>query len=147
MSVYDPHRGRFGLQRSPSSTYSYSYASSSPYSAYTDDWYSRSLQPGVVSERMYYSLNGKLIRASKIRNYRVRHSCLCPRPSSRWLTRDLESPETGPGLVPGHDARHRLIPYPVLCQPTWTFRRTLRRLQIVHIQACMAVRNRQFGGA
>jgi len=147
MSVYDPYRGRFGLHSSPS-TYSHSYASSSPsYSVYSDDSYARSLQPAVVSERMYYNLNGKLIRTFKIRNYRVRHSCLRPRPSSRGLTRDLESPETRSGLVSRHDARHRLIPHPVLRQPSWIFRRTLRRLQIVHIQACMAVRNRQFGGA
>ena len=147
MSVYDPYHGQFSLHRSPS-TYSHSYASSSPYSVYSADLYStgRPLQPPVVSERMYYNLNGKLIRTFKIRNYRVRHSFLRPRPLSRGSTRNLESPETRSGLVSRHDARHRLIPHPVLRQPSWNVWRTPRRVQTVHIQACMAVRNRQFGG-
>ncbi|KAI9452446.1 hypothetical protein F5148DRAFT_1289604 [Russula earlei] len=72
MSVYDPYPARYSLYRAPSARSYYSYAPSSPFSVYaTDDWYSRSMQTGgVVSERVYYSLNGKLIRSYKIRNYR-----------------------------------------------------------------------------
>ncbi|KAH9999638.1 hypothetical protein BJV74DRAFT_163396 [Russula compacta] len=72
MSVYDPHAGRHSLYRSPSTPSYYTYASSSPYSVYTstDDGYPRSAQPGVVSEKMYFSLNGKLIRSYKFRSYR-----------------------------------------------------------------------------
>jgi len=76
MSVYDPFSGRYSMYRSPSVRSYYSHAPSSPYSAYSDDWYSRALSPGVVSDRVYFSLNGKLIRAYKIRSYRVRRSCL-----------------------------------------------------------------------
>jgi len=46
-----------------------SYTPSRAYSAYTDDVYSRSLQ-SVVSERMYFSLNGKLVRSQKMRSFR-----------------------------------------------------------------------------
>jgi len=70
MSVYDPFSGRYSMYRSPSVRSHYSHAPSSPYSAYSDDWYSRALSPGVVSDRVYFSLNGKLIRAYKIRSYR-----------------------------------------------------------------------------
>jgi len=72
MSVYDPYSGRYSLYRAPSTRSYYSYAASSPYSVYTDDWYPRSLQTGtgVVSERIYFSLNGKLIRSYKIRSFR-----------------------------------------------------------------------------
>ncbi|KAI0301132.1 hypothetical protein B0F90DRAFT_348098 [Multifurca ochricompacta] len=71
MSVYDPYSGR---HRTPStwSYSSYSYPpSSSPLSTYTDDWYStRDLPTGLVSERLYFNLNGKLVRSYKIRNHR-----------------------------------------------------------------------------
>ncbi|KAI0250991.1 hypothetical protein BJV78DRAFT_1282892 [Lactifluus subvellereus] len=74
MSVYDPYIGRF---RTPSawsySNYSYS-PFSQPFSTYGDDYYypagSRGLSTSYVSERVYYSLNGKLIRSYKIRNYK-----------------------------------------------------------------------------
>jgi len=76
MSVYDPYPGRYGLNRAASARSYFSsypgYASSAPYSVYatTDDYY-RSVQTGgVVSERMYFSVNGKLIRSYKIRSYR-----------------------------------------------------------------------------
>ncbi|KAI9443444.1 hypothetical protein H4582DRAFT_2126531 [Lactarius indigo] len=68
MSVYDPYSGRY---RTPS-TWSYSYApSSSPLSTYAESYYStRELPTGQVSERMYFNLNGKLVRSYKIRSYR-----------------------------------------------------------------------------
>ncbi|KAH9168714.1 hypothetical protein EDB89DRAFT_1562254 [Lactarius sanguifluus] len=68
MSVYDPYSGRY---RTPS-TWSYSYAPSSPpLSTYAESYYStRELPTGQVSERMYFNLNGKLVRSYKIRNYR-----------------------------------------------------------------------------
>ncbi|KAH9969887.1 hypothetical protein BC827DRAFT_1151797 [Russula dissimulans] len=74
MSAYDPYLARHSLYRAPSarSYFSYpGYATSSPYSVYTttDDYY-RSTQTGVVSERMYFGLNGKLIRSYKIRSFR-----------------------------------------------------------------------------
>lgn len=70
MSVYDPYSGRY---RSPS-VWSYSYAPSNPpLSAYADSYYNttRDFATGQVSERMYFNLNGKLVRSYKIRNYRV----------------------------------------------------------------------------
>lgn len=79
MSVYS-YGGRY---RTPSFSYAPSYAPSyatsyapsyatSGYSAYTDgSYYSQQLPSGQVSERMYFNLNGKLIRSYKIRNYRV----------------------------------------------------------------------------
>ncbi|KAI0278194.1 hypothetical protein BGY98DRAFT_1096877 [Russula aff. rugulosa BPL654] len=76
MSVYDPYYGRYSMYRAPSTRSYYSYAASSPYSAYstytdpTTDWYNRNLTGGTVSQRIYFSLNGKLIRSYKIRNYR-----------------------------------------------------------------------------
>jgi hypothetical protein len=80
MSVYDPYYGRYsgyGMYRAPSTRSYYSYAAPSPYSTYTDptsDYYSRSMTGagGAISQRIYFSLNGKLIRSYKIRNYRVR---------------------------------------------------------------------------
>ena len=69
MSVYDPYNVRY---RTPSAL-SYSYAPSSTLSSYTtDNWYStRELPTGAVSERMYFNLNGKLVRSYKSRSYRV----------------------------------------------------------------------------
>ena len=87
MSVYDPYYGRYSLYRTPStrsyysygarpySSYAAGYAASSPYSVYTDatsDYYSRSMGGGTVTEKIYFSLNGKLISSYKIRNHRVR---------------------------------------------------------------------------
>ncbi len=99
MSVYDPYSGRYslynpgmynqglynqglynqGLYRSPSARSYYPYAASTPYSAYTNatsDYYARSMTGGAVSERIYFSFDGKLIRSYKIRNYRVRRFVL-----------------------------------------------------------------------
>ncbi|KAI0290903.1 hypothetical protein BC826DRAFT_518704 [Russula brevipes] len=69
------YKGRYSLYGGgvpmTRSYYSYAAPSAASYSVYGgDDVYSRSLQPGVVSERMYFSLNGKLIRSYKIRSYR-----------------------------------------------------------------------------
>lgn len=99
MSVYDPYygQGRYSLYnnglynnslyRAPSVRSYYSsyganpygayavsspysaYAASSPYSTYTD---ASMTGGGTVSQRIYFSFNGKLIRSYKIRNYRVR---------------------------------------------------------------------------
>ncbi|KAF8272816.1 hypothetical protein EI94DRAFT_1717495 [Lactarius quietus] len=68
MSVYDPYSFRY---RTPS-TWSYAYAPSGiPLTSYGDSYYStRDLQSGQISERMYFNLNGKLVRSYKIRNYR-----------------------------------------------------------------------------
>jgi len=82
MSVYDPYYGRYSgagysMYRAPSTrSYYSSYAPSNPYSAYTDatsNYYSglgSMTGGGTVSERIYFSLNGKLIRSYKIRNHR-----------------------------------------------------------------------------
>ena len=91
MSVYDPYYGRYSgyggsMYRAPStrSYYSYAaspysaYAASSPYSTYAasnpySTYGDSTMTGGTVSQRIYFSLNGKLIRSYKIRNYRVRH--------------------------------------------------------------------------
>lgn len=61
----------------PSSS-SYAYAPSAGYTTYTtgDRYSSRGLSGGMGQERIYFSLNGKLIRSHKIRSYRVRRLCL-----------------------------------------------------------------------
>jgi hypothetical protein len=69
MSVYDP----YSRYRTPS-TWSYSsYAPSGiPVSTYANSYYStQDIPTGQVSDRMYFNLNGKLVRAYKIRSYRV----------------------------------------------------------------------------
>ena len=130
MSVYDPYPGRYSVYRSPS-VRSYSYAPSRTYtsSVYTDDWHTRSLQPAVVSERMYFSLNGKLVRSYKIRNYRVCRSCFPARTTHFEIDSSISIPksntassETCPRLVSGGTARHCFFPHPVLCHAPGVFR-------------------------
>ena len=149
MSVYDPYYGRYSLYRTPStrSYYSYgarpysSYAASSPYSVYTDatsDYYSRSMGGGTVSEKIYFSLNGKLISSYKIRSYRVRrllYGLGRRHPNIDFLaTKYSESAETCLRLVSGHAARRRLFTNSILCYASWVFSRTIHRLQSLHIE-------------
>lgn len=167
MSVYDPYYGRYSgyggyggygaynMYRAPSTrSYYSSYGASSPYSAYsayTDpstDWYSRSMTGGTVSQRIYFSLNGKLIRSYKIRNYRVRRSNLA---RGRLLGIDFsptynpESPETCFEVVSGPAAGRRLFSHPILCYASWAFPWTIRRLQSLHIEAHVGNRSGQSG--
>jgi hypothetical protein len=66
MSVYDPYR-----YRTPS-TWSYSYAPSGTVSSYGSSYYpTQELPAGQVSDRMYFNLNGKLVRSYKVRTFRV----------------------------------------------------------------------------
>ena len=92
-------------------------------SVYTDDWYSRSPHPAVlVSERIYFGLNGKLVRFYKIRNYRVCRSCIQAGTTTHFKIdssisipkSNTASPKTYPRLVSGHATRHRFFPHPVL---------------------------------
>ena len=148
------------MYRAPStrSYYSYGgYAPSSPYSVYTDatsDYYSRSMTGGTVSRRIYFSLNGKLISSYKIRNYRVRRFFFTF--STSWVdirsfdtdflpTLNPESTETCLKLVSGPAARGRLFSYSILCYASWVFPWTIRRLQSLHIEAHVGIRNRRFG--
>jgi len=89
MSVYDPYAYRYpsygayprqypmyGVQgipmaRSYYSSYAPSTAYTTPYATYADDRYTTGgLHSGGVHENMYFSLNGKLIRSYKVRNYK-----------------------------------------------------------------------------
>jgi hypothetical protein len=55
-----------------SPSYSPSYAPSAAYTNYSGGGYSsRGYNTSAVSERTYFSLNGKLVRSYKIRNFRV----------------------------------------------------------------------------
>jgi hypothetical protein len=57
----------------PYYSYAPSYAPSTAYTNYSNVGYSSGgYNTGAVSERTYFSLNGKLVRSYKIRNYRVR---------------------------------------------------------------------------
>lgn len=156
MSVYDPYYGRYSLYGAPSTRSYYSYAASNPYSAYTDatsDYYSRSMTGGTVSQRIYFSVNGKLIRSYKIRNYRVRRFTF----STSWVdalgvdflpTKNPESAETCLKLVSGPAARRRLFSHSILCYASWVFFPwTIYRLQSLHIEAHVGNRNRWFGRA
>ena len=58
----------------PSAAYSYapSTAYATSYATYADDRYTTGgLHAGGIHENMYFSLNGKLIRSYKVRNYKV----------------------------------------------------------------------------
>ena len=57
---------------------------------------------------------------------------------------DPASPETCPRLVPGVAKWHRVLSHPVLRTAPRLFPRTIRRLEVVHLEERMANRNRQF---
>ncbi|KAH9998840.1 hypothetical protein BJV74DRAFT_188872 [Russula compacta] len=81
MSVYDPYSTyqrqpypMYGVPTAQSYYYapSASYAPSAAYTSYTtgDRYSSRGLSGGMGQDRVYFSLNGKLIRSHKVRSFR-----------------------------------------------------------------------------
>ena len=153
MSVYSPY-SRYSLYGAPSAHSYYPYAGSSPYGGYSSygGYGGGGSGTGVVSERIYFSLNGKLIRSYKIRSYRVRQFF------TSWLGRDIqiltstadlnpESTETCPKLVSGPVVRRSLLPHSIFCNSCWVFQWTIHRIQILHVEAHVEIRSGQFGGA
>src|SRR5258707_1847943 len=115
MSVYSPY-SRYSLYGAPSAHSYYPYAASSPYGGYSSygGYGGGGSGTGVVSERIYFSLNGKLIRSYKIRSYRGRQFF------TSWLGRDIQiltstadfnpdRPEKCPEPVSGPVVRRRLL--------------------------------------
>ena len=153
MSVYSPY-SRYSLYGAPSAHSYYPYAGSSPYGGYSSygGYGGGGSGTGVVSERIYFSLNGKLIRSYKIRSYRVRQFF------TSWLGRNIqiltstadlnpESTETCPGPISRHAVRHCLFPHPILCDAYWICPWTIRRLEVIHIKERVANRNRSIARA